>query len=175
MQTTFADALTSFPRPGHLWRMFCPPQVRLRQRTGDGFAAFQVSRASIPAVPCPLTSPPRRPRPPPGRQNMISSNRHSFPLSGVVAFAGSRYGSPFPVAPVVSTVLSSGGFVRVGCVAGVDAAVRSCCPSPWWCVPSRYPVRLMHASQPAPARWSPALPRCASPRPLAALSAPAPH
>ncbi len=35
----------------------------------------------------------------------------------------------FPVAPVVSAVLSSGGSVRVGCAPGVDAAVRSCCPS----------------------------------------------
>jgi hypothetical protein len=60
---------------------------------------------------------------------MIPSSQHPFPLSGVVAFAGSRHGSPFPVAPVVSAVLSSGGSVRVGCAAGVDAAVRSCCPS----------------------------------------------
>ncbi len=35
----------------------------------------------------------------------------------------------FPVAPVVSAVLSSGGSVRVGCAPGVDAAVRSCCPA----------------------------------------------
>jgi hypothetical protein len=60
---------------------------------------------------------------------MISSSQHPFPLSGVVAFAGSRHGFPFPVAPVVSAVLSSGGTVRVGCAPGVDAAVRSCCPS----------------------------------------------
>ena len=60
---------------------------------------------------------------------MIPPSAHSFPLSGVVAFAGSRYGSPFPVEPVVSAVLSSGGSVRVGCASGVDAAVRSCCPS----------------------------------------------
>lgn len=60
---------------------------------------------------------------------MISPSAYSFPLSGVAAFAGSRHGSPFPVVPVVSAVLSSGGSVRVGCAAGVDAAVRSCSPS----------------------------------------------
>lgn len=49
-------------------------------------------------------------------------------LSGVVAFAGSRHGSPWPVAPVVRLVRASGGSVRVGCAAGVDAAVRSACP-----------------------------------------------
>jgi hypothetical protein len=59
---------------------------------------------------------------------MIPYSAHPFPLSGVVAFAGSRHGSPFPVAPVVSAVLSSGGSVRVGCASGVDAAVRKCCP-----------------------------------------------
>lgn len=80
-----------------------------------------------------MTSPPRRLLSPPGRQNMISSSDtsgpSSFPLGGAVAFAGSRYGSPFPVAPVVSAVLSAGGSVRVGCATGVDAAVRSRCPS----------------------------------------------
>lgn len=60
---------------------------------------------------------------------MIPDGEHPIPLSGVVAFAGSRRGSPFPVAPVVSAVLGAGGSVRVGCAAGVDAAVRSCCPS----------------------------------------------
>lgn len=49
-------------------------------------------------------------------------------LSGVVAFAGSRHGSPWPVAPVVRLVRASGGSVRVGCAAGADAAVRSACP-----------------------------------------------
>jgi hypothetical protein len=58
-----------------------------------------------------------------------TSASSSFPLSGPVAFAGSWHGSPFPVAPVVRAVLSSGGSVRVGCAAGVDAIVRSCCPS----------------------------------------------
>ena len=60
---------------------------------------------------------------------MINGREHPFPLSCTVAFAGSRFGSPFPVAPVVRAVLSSGGSVRVGCAPGVDAAVRSCCPS----------------------------------------------
>ncbi len=58
-----------------------------------------------------------------------SSSSSPFPLCGAVAFAGSRHGSPSPVAPVVAAVLSAGGSVRVGCAPGVDAAVRSCCPS----------------------------------------------
>lgn len=74
---------------------------------------------------------------------MISSNAHPFPLSGVVAFCGSRHGSPFPVSPVVAAVLSAGGSVRVGCASGVDAAVRSCCPSA---------VVLRVSSFPGPAR-----------------------
>lgn len=60
---------------------------------------------------------------------VVHSTSHPFPLSGVVAVAGSRHGSPFPVSPVVAAVLSAGGAVRVGCAPGVDAAVRSCCPS----------------------------------------------
>ncbi|UZX16819.1 hypothetical protein KQ693_12795 (plasmid) [Thermus sp. PS18] len=52
----------------------------------------------------------------------------SLPLSGVVAFAGSRHGSPWPVAPVVALVLASGGAVRVGDQRGVDWAVRQACP-----------------------------------------------
>jgi len=48
-----------------------------------------------------------------------------FPLSGTVAFAGSRFGSPLPVSPVVSAVLAAGGVVRVGCARGVDQVVRS--------------------------------------------------
>jgi hypothetical protein len=51
-----------------------------------------------------------------------------LPLSGVVAFAGSRHGSPFPAAPVVRAVLEAGGVVRVGCARGVDAAVRAVAP-----------------------------------------------
>lgn len=60
---------------------------------------------------------------------MNFSGTSAFPLSGVVAFAGSRRGSPLPVSQVVSVVLSAGGSVRVGCASGVDAAVRACCPS----------------------------------------------
>ena len=118
--------------------------------------------ASIPAVPCPLTSPARRLHSPPGRQNMISSSQHSFPLSGVVAFAGSRHGSPFSVAPVVSAILSVGGSVRVGCASGVDAAVRLLlslgCGAPGFIVlrAAACPPR-----RPAPARWSPVLLPCA--------------
>ncbi len=52
-----------------------------------------------------------------------------FPLSGVVAVAGSRHGSPWPVSPVVQLVVASGGVVRVGDQRGVDAAVRAACPS----------------------------------------------
>ncbi len=50
-------------------------------------------------------------------------------LGGVVAFAGSRHGSPFAVSPVVAAVASAGGSVRVGCARGVDQAVRVACPS----------------------------------------------
>ena len=59
---------------------------------------------------------------------MVLPTSHPFPLSGAVAFAGSRHGSPFPVGRVVSAVLAAGGSVRVGCASGVDAATRSCCP-----------------------------------------------
>jgi len=52
-----------------------------------------------------------------------------LPLSGLVAIAGSRRGSPWPVAPVVALVLASGGAVRVGDQRGVDWAVRQACPS----------------------------------------------
>ena len=58
-----------------------------------------------------------------------TSSSLSFPLGRTVAFCGSRYGSPFPVSLVVAAVLSAGGSVRVGYAPGVDAAVRSCCPS----------------------------------------------
>ena len=51
-----------------------------------------------------------------------------LPLGGVVAFAGSRYGSPFGVPAVVSGTLAAGGFVRVGCARGVDACVRGFVP-----------------------------------------------
>ena len=50
-------------------------------------------------------------------------------LSGVVAFAGSRHGSPFPVVPVVLAVLAAGGCIRVGCARGVDTAVRAVVPN----------------------------------------------
>ncbi|WP_234555278.1 hypothetical protein [Thermus caliditerrae] len=56
-------------------------------------------------------------------------SQQALTLSGVVAFAGSRHGSPWPVAPVVRLVLASGGAVRVGDQRGVDAAVRAACPS----------------------------------------------
>jgi hypothetical protein len=52
-----------------------------------------------------------------------------LPLSGVVAVAGSRHGSPWPAAPVVALVLASGGVVRVGDQRGVDAVVRLASPS----------------------------------------------
>ena len=54
----------------------------------------------------------------------------SLPLGGIVAFAGSRYGSPFGVSSVVAGVLAAGGFVRVGCARGVDQCVRGFVPSP---------------------------------------------
>ena len=52
-----------------------------------------------------------------------------LPLAGVVAFAGSRHGSPFPVEPVVLAVLAAGGSIRVGCARGVDAAVHAVAPN----------------------------------------------
>lgn len=107
--------------------MCCQRPRRLHRQGGDGFAALSGCRGS-PYRPCPgLDIPVPRPLTPPGRQHMISSTAHPFPLSGVVAFAGSRHGSPFPVAPLVSAVLAAGGSVRVGCAPGVDAVVRSCC------------------------------------------------
>lgn len=60
---------------------------------------------------------------------MQKETPHPFPLSGIVAVAGSRHGSPFPVAPVVRAVLAAGGSVRVGCASGAPATVRSCCLS----------------------------------------------
>ena len=53
----------------------------------------------------------------------------SLPLGGIVAFAGSRYGSPFGVPAVISGVLGAGGFIRVGCARGVDQSVRELTPS----------------------------------------------
>lgn len=44
-----------------------------------------------------------------------------FPLFGAVAVVGSRHGSPYPVAPVVSAILAAGGSVRTGCALGVDS------------------------------------------------------
>ena len=54
----------------------------------------------------------------------------SLPLGGIVAFAGSRYGSPFGVGLVVSGVLAAGGSVRVGCARGVDQYIRGFVPAP---------------------------------------------
>ena len=59
---------------------------------------------------------------------LVSSPVSSLPLGGTVAFAGSRYGSPFGVGSVVSGVLAAGGSVRVGCARGVDACVRDLVP-----------------------------------------------
>lgn len=52
-----------------------------------------------------------------------------LPVGGVVAFAGSRLGSPVSVVPFVAAVAVAGGSVRVGCARGVDQAVRLACPS----------------------------------------------
>lgn len=60
---------------------------------------------------------------------MSVPSQATFPLSVTVAFCGSRHGSVWPVSLVVSAALSAGGSVRVGCAPGVDAVVRSCCPS----------------------------------------------
>lgn len=48
---------------------------------------------------------------------------------GVVAFSGSRWGSPFGVAACAAAVVYSGFPVAVGCQRGVDSVVRSCAPS----------------------------------------------
>jgi hypothetical protein len=53
-----------------------------------------------------------------------------FPLAGVVAFGGSRFGSPVDPAPFVAAVAAAGGVVRVGCARGVDAAVRAVAVDP---------------------------------------------
>ena len=45
----------------------------------------------------------------------------AFPLSGCVAVVGSRHGSPYPVQPVITAILASGGRVRTGCARGVDS------------------------------------------------------
>jgi hypothetical protein len=51
-----------------------------------------------------------------------------LPLTGIVAFAGSRHGSPWAAGLVVRAVLSAGGSVRVGCARGVDSVVRDAAP-----------------------------------------------
>lgn len=53
-----------------------------------------------------------------------------FSLSGVVAFGGSRFGSPVDPAPFVGAVAAAGGVVRVGCARGVDSAVAAAAPAP---------------------------------------------
>jgi len=52
-----------------------------------------------------------------------------FPLSGLIAIAGSRYGSPYPVSPVVQAIKASGGSIITGCAKGVDLAVRQADPT----------------------------------------------
>ncbi|MFN3347007.1 MAG: hypothetical protein ACK42E_04260, partial [Candidatus Bipolaricaulaceae bacterium] len=61
-------------------------------------------------------------------RRVFSVSQQVLPLSGVVAFVGSRHGSPWPVSPVVQLVVASGGVVRVGDQRGVDAAVVRACP-----------------------------------------------
>jgi len=53
----------------------------------------------------------------------------SFPFSALIAIAGSRYGSPYPVSPVVAFIKSSGGSIITGCAKGVDLAVRQADPT----------------------------------------------
>ena len=52
-----------------------------------------------------------------------------FVPSGVVAFAGSRSGSPFGVPAAVAAVVALGLPVSVGCQRGVDSVVRSGVPA----------------------------------------------
>lgn len=70
--------------------------------------------------------------PSPGSSSSSSSSPGSgisFPLACIVAIAGSRYGSPYPIAPVVNAIHQAGGSIRVGCAKGVDQAVRKLDPS----------------------------------------------
>jgi len=53
----------------------------------------------------------------------------SFPFSALIAIAGSRYGSPYPVSPVVALIKASGGSIITGCAKGVDLAVRQADPT----------------------------------------------
>lgn len=105
----------------------------------------------------------------------ISGPSSPFPLGGVVAFCGSRHGSAFPC-------LSRGGGralrrrprpCRLLLPASMPPFARAA-PPPWWCAPLPFPVRPVPALQLAPVRWLPVLRGCASLRPPAASSAPAP-
>ena len=53
----------------------------------------------------------------------------AFSPAGVVAFAGSRSGSPFGVSAAVAAVVALGLPVAVGCQRGVDAVVRAGVPA----------------------------------------------
>lgn len=53
----------------------------------------------------------------------------AFVPVGQVAFAGSRWGSPFGVLTCALEVVRSGHSVSVGCQRGVDSVVRSAVPS----------------------------------------------
>lgn len=63
-----------------------------------------------------------------GKKSFFKAGFKVFVFS-CVAIAGSRFGSPYAVEPVVSSILKAGGSIRVGCARGVDQAVRVCCPS----------------------------------------------
>ena len=107
---------------------------------------------------------------------MIPGGEHPFPLSGAVAFAGSRSGSPFPVAPVVSAPSSP---PAAACASAAPPACMppSARPAPrrWPSAPLRSPALPAPAWPLTPAPWSPSPAPCASCRPPATLpSAPAP-
>lgn len=77
-----------------------------------------------------------------------------FAPAGVVAFAGSRSGSPFGVSAAVAAVVALGLPVAVGCQRGVDSVVRAGVPgasltvfrasAPAW---SALPVRARFAAR----------------------------
>ena len=69
---------------------------------------------------------------------------YPLPLEGIVAFAGSRYGSPFGVPAAVGAVLAAGGSLRVGCVRGVDQCVRTLVPNPHLVVVSTSDSEFSH-------------------------------
>lgn len=70
-----------------------------------------------------------------------------LPLGGIVAFAGSRHGSPWAAGPVVRAVLSAGGSVQVGCARGVDSVVREAAPCAVVVAANAFAVQLVQRTR----------------------------